>query len=120
GHTLRVRPRPDDRTHDPAPTRPQMKDADFPGNDAETWDLFVRYQRSRARSLRNDLIERHMSLAEGLGGPAPGAPQRPDRAAHVARRGAGATVRAARRALRRSAPGRDAGSAQGRRPVRPG
>jgi len=62
-------PAPDDRTLEPAPTRPQMKDADFPGNDAETWDLFVRYQRSRARSLRNDLIERHMSLAEGLARP---------------------------------------------------
>src|SRR6478672_10456198 len=60
---------PADRSLGPDPARPQMKDADFPGNDAETWDLFVRYQRSRARSLRNDLIERHMSLAEGLARP---------------------------------------------------
>src|SRR3954447_19305233 len=52
-----------------APTRPVMADADFPGNDPETWALFVRYQRTRERPLRNALIERHMTLAEGLAGP---------------------------------------------------
>jgi RNA polymerase sigma-B factor len=52
-----------------APARPVMKDAGFPGNDAETWSLFVRYQRTRDRDLRNELIERHMTLAEGLARP---------------------------------------------------
>src|SRR3954463_595701 len=51
------------------PARPVMDDADFPGNDPETWELFVRYHRTRERSLRNDLIERHMALAEGLARP---------------------------------------------------
>jgi RNA polymerase sigma-B factor len=46
-----------------------MSDAGFPGNDPETWALFVRYHRTRERALRNDLIERHMSLAEGLARP---------------------------------------------------
>jgi RNA polymerase sigma-B factor len=46
-----------------------MHDADFPGNDPETWELFVRYHRARDRKLRNLLIERHMALAEGLARP---------------------------------------------------
>ena len=46
-----------------------MDDADFPGNDPETWSLFVRYHRTRDRALRNALIERHMALAEGLARP---------------------------------------------------
>ena len=52
-----------------SPTRPVMADADFPGNDPETWSLFVQYHRTRDRSLRNGLIERHMALAEGLARP---------------------------------------------------
>jgi RNA polymerase sigma-B factor len=46
-----------------------MDDANFPGNDQETWSLFVRYHRTRERELRNALIERHMGLAEGLARP---------------------------------------------------
>jgi RNA polymerase sigma-B factor len=46
-----------------------MDDTDFPGNDPETWALFVRYHRTRIRSVRNALIERHMALAEGLARP---------------------------------------------------
>jgi RNA polymerase sigma-B factor len=46
-----------------------MEDADFPGNDPETWSMFVRYQRTRDRAVRNALIERHMGLAEGLARP---------------------------------------------------
>src|SRR4051794_33450868 len=53
----------------PPPARPVMDDADFPGNDAETWSLFVRYHHTRGRELRNALIERHMALAEGLARP---------------------------------------------------
>src|SRR3954451_13023215 len=62
-------PAPDDRTLGPGPARPEMTDADFPGDDAETWDLFVRYQGTRERDVRNALIERHMGLAEGLARP---------------------------------------------------
>ena len=60
---------PDDRTAPDLPARPVMDDADFPGNDPETWSLFVHYHRTRERPLRNALIERHMTLAEGLARP---------------------------------------------------
>jgi RNA polymerase sigma-B factor len=59
----------DNDKSDAAPAQPAMQDPDFPGNDSETWSLFVRYQRTRERDVRNDLIERHMSLAEGLARP---------------------------------------------------
>src|SRR5690349_12612554 len=62
-------PAPEDGTHAPPPARPVMNDAAFPGNDPETWSLFVRYHRTRDRELRNTLIERHMALAEGLARP---------------------------------------------------
>jgi RNA polymerase sigma-B factor len=60
---------PDDRTATHVPARPVMDDADFPGNDPETWSLFIRYHRTRERPLRNALIERHMTLADGLARP---------------------------------------------------
>src|SRR3954454_6255467 len=60
---------PEERTHDAPPARPVMADADFPGNDPETWSMFVQYQRSRDRDLRNALIERHRGPAEGLARP---------------------------------------------------
>jgi RNA polymerase sigma-B factor len=62
--------RPEDVHHRvDEPARPVMDDADFPGNDPETWTMFVRYRRDRDRALRNALIERHMVLAEGLARP---------------------------------------------------
>jgi len=49
-----------------APERPEMRSAGFVGDDAETWDLFVQFDRDRDREVRNRLIERHMPLAERL------------------------------------------------------
>jgi RNA polymerase sigma-B factor len=43
-----------------------MYKADFVGDDAETWDLFVEYHRTGDRAVRNELIERHLALAESL------------------------------------------------------
>ena len=37
---------PEDTRAAHSPVRPVMDDVDFPGNDAETWSLFVRYHRT--------------------------------------------------------------------------
>lgn len=43
-----------------------MRVPDFIGDDAETWELFVSFHRTRDRDTRNELIERHVPLAERL------------------------------------------------------
>lgn len=43
-----------------------MYKADFVGDDSDTWERFVEYARTHDRGARNDLIERHLPLAESL------------------------------------------------------
>src|SRR3954454_7757942 len=50
----------------PSPPRPQMRLADFVGDDEKTWELFLEYAHGRDRSVRNELMERLAPLAESL------------------------------------------------------